>query len=157
MSRPSFFQRLLRSRLLFVGCLLALVVLGVGIGRQILRNRDLAADIASLERRARELEADHLRVSALQQALQTESYLEQESRLKLGLKKPGETVVVMRESSSAPDAFRPWEELAGDAAPPSAVSASADISAPVRVSNPVRWWYYFFDRAQFNALAIRDR
>lgn len=142
MSRPSFLSRLFHSRLFLLACVLLIGVLALAVARQTLRNRDITRDIASLEARARSLEQENIRIGDLQQALQTESELEKEARLKLGLKKPGETVVIVKEDIAKPASFRSLEELAGEPTVPTSV----------RAANPVRWWFYFFDRRQYQEL-----
>lgn len=133
MSRPSFLSRLFHSRLFLLACVLLIGVLALAVARQTMRNRDIMREITSLEARARSLEQENIRIGDLQQALQTESELEKEARLKLGLKKPGENVVIIKEEVQKPTTFRSLEELTGD----------PEVT-PEHVANPVRWWRYFF-------------
>ncbi len=140
MARVSILSRLFHSRLFLLACVLVVGVLGLGVARQVLRNRDISRGIAALESRARSLEQENVRIGDLQQALQTESELEKEARLKLGLKKPGENVVVVQNQAPSAAPFRSLEELAGE---PSVAPNTAGAS------NPVRWWYFFFNRRRY--------
>ncbi len=139
MARVSVLSRLFHSRLFLLACVFGVGVLGIGVARQVLRNHDISRDIAALESRARSLEQENVRIGDLQQALQTESELEKEARLKLGLKKPGENVVVVQDRAPSAVPFRSLEELAGE-------PASAET---VRAANPLRWWYFFFNRRRY--------
>lgn len=142
MARVSVLSRLFHSRLFFAACVLLVGVGGLAVARQVLRNRDIARDISLLESRARTLEQDNIRIGDLQQALQTESELEKEARLKLGLKKPGEHVAIVQDQTPKPAVFRSLEELTGEGA----------ASAQIRAANPVRWWYFFFNRRRYQEL-----
>lgn len=144
MARTSFIAKAFRSRWLLAGVFSVLVLSGLAFGRQYVHNRQIEQDIANLQKQADGLAANNLHISDLQNALQTESYLEREARLKLGLKKPGEHVVVIQDKAAAVPAFQSLDDLQANAATPEA--------AP-EVPNPKRWWAYFFDRRQYEALA----
>ncbi len=149
-SQP-FIKRLLGFRLLFVVNAVVLVFLFVSFGREFVRNRQIQGDIADLQAQADALAIRNLEISELHTALQTESYIEREARLKLGMKKPGEQVVVVQrppagesgtgEGSPPEEAADPFQQLK---------DASAEGET---VANPAKWWYYFFDHGRFDGLS----
>lgn len=136
--KPSILRRLLHFRYLFLVNGIVLLLLGFAFGREYVRNREIRYMISDLQGKAEALEARNLEISRLGDALQTESSIEREARLKLGLKKPGETVVVVRRD---PDAVIPA------AKDPNAFDPSAPIA------NPAKWWLYFFDQTKYRQLA----
>lgn len=140
MARVTVVHRLLHSRIILLLFLFAFGLFGWSFGRQALRTRDIEAQIATLRHQAAELEASNARITDLQAALETQTYLEREARLKLGLKKPGENVVVVQDG----------------AFPAPAIALPQDQSEPSTnstISNVRRWWYYFFDRERYRSLA----
>ena len=149
--RGTFFERLIRWRLLLVVNLLVIVLLGVSLSREMVRSRAIREEIAQLQAQADELAAQNIDLSQLRTAMQTESFIEREARLKLGMKKPGETVVVVQEGTGV-------NQGAGentDARDP--LDLVLDGQEPVVVvANPTKWWYYFFDKNLFNKLASYD-
>jgi cell division protein FtsB len=148
--RKTFFRRLLEFRLLFVVNAVLLVLLALSFGREVVRNMEIQGDIKSLQDQAQTLEARQLEIAQINTAFQTESFIEREARLKLGLKKPGEEVVVIQAPDVAPDA----QETQAAADEVEAIDDAAAHVAPVQesVANPVKWWYYFFDPARFHQL-----
>lgn len=144
--RGTFLERLIRWRLLLVVNFLVIVFLGLSLSREVVRSRAIGSEIAQLQAQADELAAQNIDLSELRTAMQTESYIEREARLKLGMKKPGETVVVVQEEGT--DTRR--QEI-GDASDPLDFVLD-DQETAVAVANPTKWWYYFFDKNAFNAL-----
>ncbi len=148
LSRSTFLMRLLRWRFLVFVSLFAAVFLSVALGRETVRRRAIDAEIRSLQTQVDTLAARNTEISQLQSALQTESFIEREARLKLGLKKPGESMVVIqdqdrarRDTALSPNADDPLDLVIDDAS-----------SAPA-LGNASKWWYYFFDRNAFNHLS----
>jgi len=140
--RKPLWRRLIEFRLLFVVNAVILVAIGFSFGREWVRNREIQGEIAGLQEQAAALQARNLQIADLNTAFRTESFIEREARLKLGLKKPGETVVVIQdggaESAAASDADA---EAIAKAADPRTLLA-IDSSEP-EVANPVKWWHYF--------------
>ena len=137
------FKRFLRFRYLFAINLVILLFLFVYLGRELVRSLQIQKDIAVLQAKADTLIAGNLEIAKLNTVLQTESFLEREARLKLGLKKPGEQVVVVEtdpQKQSDEILPGPLETLIGGAQPLQ------------KVSNPAKWWYYFFNHSRFQQL-----
>lgn len=145
--RKIWLRRVLEFRFLFLINFVVLVFLAWSFGREFLRNREIQRDIASLQAEAGALQARNLEITRLHSTLQTESSIEREARLKLGLKKPGEQVVVIRPGSATS------EERPGTTSTDPLGLLSDDANAPA-VANPVKWWYYFFHRDAFRQLVL---
>ncbi len=153
-NRSPFIQRLIRSRYLIVVNVLVIIFLGLSLSREVIRSRAIDAEIADLQARADSLTVDTQAMLELQTAMQTESFIEREARLKLGLKKPGETVVVLRDEqdqtlSAEEDSTDPLHYVIDPTTGESGQS-EADIG------NPTKWWYYFFDKSRFNELVAYE-
>ncbi|TAK03817.1 septum formation initiator family protein [Patescibacteria group bacterium] len=135
--RPSAISRLLHFRALFAVNLGVLALLGAAFGREWMRNRDIRDQIADLQGKAAALEARNVRIGELATMLQTESAIEREARLKLGLKKPGESVVVVRRDEGTASA---------------ADRGASEPVDPRGVANSSKWWAYFFDQPRYRTL-----
>lgn len=148
--KGTFVERLIRWRLLLVVNVLVIAFLGVSLSREIVRSRAIGSEIEMLQAQADSLLANNIDLSELKTAMQTESYIEREARLKLGMKKPGETVVVIQDEASLNA-----QEAGSDPNDPLDYVLE-DEGTDVAVANPQKWWYYFFDKQAFNALAEYD-
>ncbi|MBI5794247.1 septum formation initiator family protein [Candidatus Uhrbacteria bacterium] len=155
-NRSPFIQRLIRSRYLMVVNVLVILFLGMSLGRETVRSRAIDAQIADLQARADNLTKDNQAMLELQTAMQTESFIEREARLKLGLKKPGETVVVLRDDEQ--------DQAQGEETDPTdplhyVIDPSTGNPADgmqTDIGNPLKWWYYFFDKSTFNDLVAYE-
>lgn len=150
--RGTFLERIIRWRLLLVVNLLVMIFLGLALSREVIRSRVIGAEIQTLQVQADELAAQNMDLSELRTAMQTESYIEREARLKLGLKKPGETVVVIQEENARGQV---GIEGINDPNDPLGYVISGDAQDEA-VANPTKWWYYFFDKQAFNALVAYE-
>lgn len=148
--KGTFVERLIRWRLLLVVNILVISFLGVSLSREIVRSRAIGSEIEMLQAQADSLLAHNIDLSELKTAMQTESYIEREARLKLGMKKPGETVVVIQDETTLNT-----QEVGSDPNDPLDYVLEEEGSDVV-VANPQKWWYYFFDKQAFNALAQYD-
>ncbi len=123
-----------RSHSVFLLVSVSLIVfLIVALGREYVGNLQLRYEIRRQEKQLAELEERRLATLDLLDTLSSEYYLEREGRLKQGLARPGEELVVITDNE------REEEEIVG--------GVILD-----NVSYPMRWFYYFFDREQFDAL-----
>ncbi|MBM5789967.1 hypothetical protein FJZ23_02695, partial [Candidatus Parcubacteria bacterium] len=107
--------------------------------------RDIRREIAALQSQADALAARNIALSELQTAVQTQSFIEREARLKLGLKKPGEEVVVVQEGESG-------EGIGSDQQDDPLGLVLDAQSAKEPVANATKWWYYFFNKNAYRAL-----
>jgi cell division protein FtsB len=121
--------------------LATMIVAGIfvfGFGREYLREREIAQQIASLQEENERLDGKKLEFLDLIDKLSSQYYLEGQARTKEGLAKPGETLLVVDAGQSA------------SLAHPGKVLGASD--ALEGVNNPTRWFYYFFDRSKFEAM-----
>ena len=86
--------------------------------------------VAQIEAETKRLKGENQRLTNLISYYQTETFSELEARSKLGLKKPGETVIAVPENADEPaeEQFRPEEES----------------TQPESTPNYIKWWEYLF-------------
>lgn len=131
---------------MFVVNFLVFAFLAVVFGREFIRTREIQKDIDRLQTQAEELAARNLQIMELSTAFQTESFIEREARLKLGLKREGEQVVVVQseqETAKYRDTFQDPKLV-------------LDERAAAPVDNPTKWWYYFFKQHEFEKLKSQE-
>ncbi|MBU1039228.1 septum formation initiator family protein [Patescibacteria group bacterium] len=95
MSKRYDFWSIVTSRIFLLVALVAIVIIGVGITKSLLRRAELQKEINQLESDTAVLENKNSELGKLIDYLATEEFKEREARLRLGLQKPGETVVVI--------------------------------------------------------------
>lgn len=124
---------------MLIGSVLLAGAFIVGFGREYLRNREIEREIAQLEAENERLDGQRLEFLDLIDDLSSEYYLEGESRVKQGMAKPGETLVLVDTSDT--EARHEGQVL----------GVTDDLQG---VSNPTRWLYYFLDHERF--VRIKD-
>jgi cell division protein FtsB len=107
--------------------ILVLLVLGVlGVGTRLIietmRGRSIEHKISELQTEADRLEAKRREILEMSERVTSQSFLEREARLRLGLQKPGEQTVVVEKVPTT------REEGGGEQ----------------RANNFFKWWLYFF-------------
>lgn len=90
------FRRFYRSPLFLVVGGAVVIMIAVSSGREFYRNYIIEREIHALERQSKELEARRLELLNLAARLASGEFIEEEARVRLGLKKEGETAVVVR-------------------------------------------------------------
>jgi cell division protein FtsB len=124
-------KRVTRWSLLIAGSGALLLFVGVSTVRESYREWKIDQEIRGLESQIESLEGKKFRLAELIQRLQSEEAVDREARMRLGMHKPGERVIVLKGGEFG-DAT--WN----DALP-------APPSEPVREqSNPQKWFRYFF-------------
>jgi len=123
-------QELLETGKRLFSFLLALYLIFL-VGRAVYLNFRVKQRILEIETEVKSLKADNQRLANLISYYQTETFRELEARSKLGLKKPGETVIAVPENAD-----EPLEERRPGAQP-------ADQASQV-IPNYVKWWEYLF-------------
>lgn len=124
-------KRFLPSRLFLIIGVAILVLFSVSLGKEVIRRYEVNKEIQTLEKEVAELEKQNTELADLIQYLNTNSFREKEARTKLGMAKAGEKVVVI-----------PNVEVAEE-------TAAELVGAPDNVeelSNPERWFAYFFNQ-----------
>ena len=143
--RTTWLGRLLASRTALLVQLLILAFLLFSFGREFARNYTIHQEITDLEAEKISLEAQNSDISALMNSVQTETYIEREARIKLGLAKPGEKVVVLPGSQISKNT-----SVTEDGANVFLTSEDpVDLSS---IANIRKWWYYFFDTNKFEMI-----
>lgn len=121
------FWSLVTSRLFFIVATLALIAIAVGTAKSWVRRAEVAREVAALKADIRTHQAKNSELEQLLGYLGTDEFKERESRLRLGLQKPGENVVVI------PGSVTNGSEAA---------ASTTAVSEPG--SNWQRWLNYFF-------------
>ena len=134
-------RHLFRQRLFLLLNLVLFLFLAFSFGREFMRNRQIQQSIAQLESQARYLEIRNTEIAQLNAELESEQFLEKEARLRLGLAKPGERVVIISNGSD------------GDVIPRDQDNELALSTIP----NLQLWWMYFFDTEQFDRVKLLER
>ncbi len=131
-------RTLLQSKLtLALSCILV-VLIGVSLGNIFLKNSEADKDIDTLRKEVSSLEENHRRLEEINTFFGTDFFAEKEARLKLGMRKEGEHVVVVQDGD-VPRDVREKEEKSTILPSGKEVFVSHD-----KKSNPIQWWDYFF-------------
>jgi cell division protein FtsB len=120
--------KLLHSKafIFFLGIIFILSL--IALGRESYRYFRVSQEIKNLEKRIEELEANNEELAKMEEYFQSEEFLEKEARLKLGLTKPGEKLIIIKQLE---------EELEEE------IKKEGTIAE--EISNIQRWWEYFFN------------
>lgn len=140
------FSRFLSSKTFLFTSLAVLSFLLFSFGREFARDYLIQREIAELTAEKESLTSQNAELAALMALTQTETYLEQEARIKLGLSKAGEKVVVFSGNEGASTTDEDTAELSLDEE-----SFRADLSV---LANPRKWWYYFFNINKFAMIKV---
>lgn len=137
------FVRLFHSRWFYIVNVVLVLIVGFSFVREIIHSRDITRQIQSLQKQSELLQAQHLAIGDLKNAVQTESYVEREARLKLGLQKPGESLVILKNdvSSRSADDTSDSRKRSG---------TEEQKNTPQKsLANSSKWWYYFFNKQAY--------
>lgn len=118
-------RRFFQSRLFWVVTLPLLVVAVVGLGRAYYQDYQVAQEIKALQGQVSQLQKKKIESAALLSYVMSPEFVEEKGRTELNLKKPGEKVLII------PPEHRTTGTLA------------VEMPPETKLSNPVRWWYYF--------------
>ncbi len=104
-----------------------LVLICTPLAKNISKRYIIDKEISDLEQEIEDLESKNKDFKNLIGYLESDQFVEEQARLKLGLKKPGEEVIVLKEDPNASSTIVSAEEV--------------DTS----LTNPQKWWNYFFN------------
>lgn len=121
-----------RWPVILLGSLVLVFVLGVATIRESYRGWKVDQEIKQLESQAMDLEGRNKRLLEIAQTLQSPERMDLEARKRLGMKQPGEHVVVLNGLSATGS----W----GSTVTLDVVAEKPQTEYP----NPVQWYYYFF-------------
>ena len=125
--KQSFLVNLVFSKFFLFFCIIIFVVILFGIAKGTVKNYYIDSEIIELQEEIAHLERKNEDFKQLINYLKTDSFVEQEAKLKLGYKKPGEHLVVIQDQNKT--------------------SYFNQINEPDKakeISNPAKWWAYFF-------------
>lgn len=142
-SQNAFF-RLFRTRWFYIVNFVLIILVGVSFGREVVHSRDISIRIATLKKQQQELQAEHLAITDLKDAVQTETFVEGEARLKLGLKKPGENLVILKDQKTATKSPSRTPADGGKTD-----TDTPDVISEKQLANSTKWWYYFFNKQAY--------
>lgn len=124
--KSKFFNRWLANpRVLAIIGLAFLLMILVPLAKSYSRRRQVEREIADVQQEINDFEANNKDMKAMIDYLQSDASLEEQARLNMGLKRPGETVAVIADKTVTTTA-----------------AAAAD-NAPQ--SNWKKWWQYFIN------------
>lgn len=124
--QKSAFGRFFQSRLFFVVIFLALLFISLSFVRAYYEDYQVREKIRELEGQVRELEGKKIDSLQMLKYVKSDDFLEEKARTELNLKKPGEKVIFVD----------------GIVSPTSTKSGAQPVDEK-RLSNPMKWWYYF--------------
>lgn len=134
--KKKLLKRLFGSSIILIIGLLVLAYIFVSLGKEYIRRYQVNKEIDQLQEEVEKLESDNLKLVDLVDYLNSDQFIEKEARQKLGYKKPGENVVVIKEGN--------YIENQADANNPDVLENQ--IAEEIkRSSNPKKWWIYFFE------------
>ncbi|MCX6745390.1 MAG: septum formation initiator family protein [Candidatus Parcubacteria bacterium] len=119
-----FFSDLILSKFFLIGCLVIFFVILFGLAKGTIKNHQVSGEIKDLEDQIQSLSRQNQEFSQLIEFLKSDAYVEQEAKLKLGLKKTGENLVVIPQ--------------------PATNLLASKNEVDKGLFNPVKWWAYFF-------------
>jgi cell division protein FtsB len=124
------------SKWFLIMVLIIFVLVTIALAKEFYRSHQINKEIAQLQDEIQELEGKNSDFSQFVEFLKTDVYLEEQARIKLGMKAPGEKVVVLKENASE---FVQGAE--GDTK--SFVNSSGQIEKS-KSKNSSNWWSYFW-------------
>lgn len=120
----------LHSRTLLVIEACIVIFLVFAIGKEIIRRQDVQSEVSRLEQQIIQLEQQNIQLAQVLKEMTSDNFQEKEARLKLDLQKPGETVVLIPQTTAEGKIE---------------VEVKKEFEAQVaRSSNAEKWWLYFF-------------
>ena len=129
-----------KFRIFIIICLVFLIIFITGLIKELFNRFQIDNQIRSLEQEITELDKENMEINSLINTWSTGSQLERQARLKLGLQKSNEKVVLIRRDENENDnnqsVIGPDSERIGNI-----------ISPKDKVNdtpNPIKWWRYFF-------------
>lgn len=127
--QQSALRRFFRSRLFFLLLVLLAVVVMFGFIRSYYQDYKIEQQVASLEQEVRDLQSKKLESMEILEYVISDAFVEEKARTELNMKEPGENVVVIDNQRTRPVVVEEIQEEGRQIA-----------------SNPVKWFYYFFNK-----------
>jgi len=91
----SVFKRIVNSKVLLLGLLIILVLVGLATYKENKRQQKTVNTLSALEQEVAKLENKNMELSELIQYLKSDDFVDREAREKLNMQQPGEQVVLI--------------------------------------------------------------
>lgn len=124
--KKSIFPDLLFSKFFLIFCVIIFLVVLFYLAKSTVRSYKVNSEIADLQNDIIHLEKQNEDLGQLISYLKSDTFIEQEAKLKLGLKKPGENLVVIPGQTDSGNNDKEIQNIPQ--------------------TNPARWWAYFFNK-----------
>lgn len=131
-------RTVVRWPVFLLGNVALLFVIGVSTIRETYQGWTVDREIRTLEAQAASLESGKVKLESLTKELASNDRVEYEARARLGLKKQGERVIVLEGVTASTS----WSGGEGSAI----VDVRSAEESQEEMSNPKRWWSYFFSK-----------
>ena len=118
-------QRFFGSRFFIIAGLLLAILISVSYIRGYYQDYKIREEIRMLQDEVSQLERKKIESLEILQYVISPDFVEEKARTELGLKKPGENVIVLSKQAHSPDIIETTQEKEED------------------LNNPRKWWYYF--------------
>jgi len=135
-------KKILSSKIFLFIVVFIFIFLLIGFVRETYRKYQLTSEINQLKLNIDKLEGDNQQLTNLMDYFKEDSYLEKEARIKLNLKKPGETVVVL--SKDIIDGVEVVRKGGLDAEELDEEIIDSPRDEDLETANYWKWWEYFF-------------
>jgi cell division protein FtsB len=123
-NKKTILPDLIFSKFSLVLFVILFITILFGLAKGTIKNHKVNSEISELQKDITQLETQNQEFVQLIEYLKTDSFIEQEAKLKLGYKKTGENLVII-----------PQEE----------VNEEVAVNNYQTMSNPAKWWIYFFN------------
>ena len=87
----------------FLGGIFIIVIIFISYSKDFIYSRKINNEIQTLENKLLTLQTKNLELNKFIKYLDSEAYAEKKARMELGMKKPGESIVVISEDNSQKD------------------------------------------------------
>ncbi len=131
--RRSIIVRIFTSRFFLLGAFVIAAIIAVSFGRAYYRDYEIRQQIKALQTKVDDLERKKLESLDLLGYVKSEAYVEDVARQQLGLKKPGERVIIVNGSATSSGPRQP---------------AGGGPDERSTVPSWQKWWWYFVDKEQ---------
>jgi len=122
--KKNIFPNLLFSKFFLIFCIVLFLFILFALAKSTIRTQKVDMETTDLQKEIKQLENQNQELGQLIDYLKSDTFIEQEAKLKLGLKNPDEYLVVI-----------PKQELGPE--------TKTEVNNQ-QLTNPSKWWLYFF-------------
>jgi len=140
--RTKKIKKILSSKIFLFIAIFVLIFLLIGLIRETYRKHQLMGEINQLKSNVDKLEGDNQQLVDLIDYFKEDSYLEKEARIKLNLRNPGETVVVL--SKDTINKVEVIRKGGAEIEEEDKKDVESVINNDPEMVNYWKWWEYFF-------------